>query len=126
MAATASHEGGTGIKDRVEEAKLAWEEELGWDEQAEQTRESLETDADLSLHQMMRTVQMIGGAVIGIAIIVIVVNAVLTTDVVANTTGPFDGVINSLETTGVAAVSLLVVGLLVAAASQLMAFFGGY
>jgi len=74
---------------------------------------------------MMRTVQMIGGAVIGIAIVTIVVNEVLTTSAVNNSTGPFGGVINSLETTGVAAMSLLVVGLLVAAASKLMSFFGG-
>lgn len=112
---------------QLAKSKLRWEKQLGWDEQAEQTQDQLDSggfDDDLN-QSMMRTVQMIGGAVIGIAIIVIVVNAVLTTDVVANTTGPFDGVIDSLETTGVAAVSLLVVGLLVAAASKLMSFFGG-
>jgi hypothetical protein len=85
--------------------------------------ESDEYDSEYS--QMMRTVQMIGGAVIGIAIITIVVNEVLTTSAVNNSTGPFSGVIDSLETTGVAAVSLLVVGLLVASASKLMSFFGG-
>jgi len=85
--------------------------------------ESDEYDSEYS--QMMRTVQMIGGAVIGIAIVTIVVNEVLTTSAVNNSTGPFGGVINSLETTGVAAMSLLVVGLLVAAASKLMSFFGG-
>ena len=74
---------------------------------------------------VMRTVQMIGGAVVGIAVIVIVVNELLTTDAVANTTGPFDGVIDSLGTTGVAAMSLLVIGLLVAAASRILDFFGG-
>jgi len=85
--------------------------------------ESDEYDSEYS--QMMRTVQMIGGAVIGIAIVTIVVNEVLTTSAVNNSSGPFGGVISSLETTGVAAMSLLVVGLLVAAASKLMSFFGG-
>ena len=80
---------------------------------------------DSRYSQMMRTVQMIGGAVIGIAIVTIVVNEVLTTSAVNNSSGPFGGVISSLETTGVAAMSLLVVGLLVAAASKLMSFFGG-
>lgn len=113
-------------KRRIARAKLHWEEELGWDDQAEDTRDALiSDDFDDQYNQMMRTVQMIGGAVIGIAVVVIVVNSVLTTDVVANTSGPFDGVIGSLETTGVAAMSLLVVGLLVAAASKLMSFFGG-
>jgi len=89
---------------------------------------ALESDSDeydSEYSQMMRTVQMIGGAVIGIAIVTIVVNEVLTTSAVNNSSGPFGGVISSLETTGVAAMSLLVVGLLVAAASKLMSFFGG-
>lgn len=113
--------------EKMLQAKLGWEEQLGWDEQADDTREALASqDWDDDLHQsMMRTVQMIGGAVIGIAVITIVVNEVLTTEVVNNSSGPFGGVIDSLETTGVAAMTLLVVGLLVAAASKLMGFFGG-
>lgn len=77
---------------------------------------------DLSI---MQTVQLVGSAVVAIAIIVIVVNEVLTTDVVENTTGPFDPIIDRIGSTGVAAMSLLVVGLLVAAASQLMNFMRG-
>jgi len=72
---------------------------------------------------IMREVQLIGGAVIMIAVIVIVVNEVLTVDAVANSSGPFSGVITSLETTGVAAMTLLVVGLLVVAAMALMRYF---
>jgi hypothetical protein len=72
---------------------------------------------------IMREVQLIGGAVIMIAVIVIVVNEVLTVDAVANSDGPFSGVITSLETTGVAAMTLLVVGLLVVAAMALMRYF---
>jgi hypothetical protein len=109
-------------------AKRIWEDKLGWDEQRAETEQLLEAgpeEWDDELQQMMRTVQMIGGAVIGIAIITIVVNEVLTTSAVNNSTGPFGGVIDSLETTGVAAMTLLVVGLLVAAASKLMSFFGG-
>lgn len=87
-----------------------------WDDQ--------ETAATSDL-PIMREVQMIGGAVITIAVIVIVVNEVLTVDAVANSTGPFSGVIDSIETTGVAAMTLLVVGLLVAAAAALMNFFRG-
>jgi uncharacterized membrane protein len=80
---------------------------------------------DVSDMPIMREVQMIGGAVITIAVIVIVVNEVLTTSAVNNSTGPFSGVIDSLETTGVSAMVLLVVGLLVAAAAALMSFFRG-
>jgi len=87
--------------------------------------EKLSSDDDVDEMAVMRTVQMIGGAVVGIAVIAIVVNELLTTDAVANSSGPFDGVIDSLGTTGVAAMSLLVIGLLVAAASRIMDFFGG-
>lgn len=92
--------------------------------------DDIETSAELWEDEMddmsiMKTVQMIGGAVIGIAVITIVVNQVLTTNAVTNTSGPFDGVIDSLGTTGVSAMTLLVIGLLVAAASQLMSFFRG-
>lgn len=82
-------------------------------------------DAKLDQMSIMNTVQMIGSAVIAIAVITIVVNQVLTTGAVQNTSGPFDPIIDRLGTTGVAAMSLLVIGLLVAAASQLMGFMRG-
>lgn len=97
-------------------------------------RETASRDFDQSvdfwndqLDQMniMQTVQMIGSAVVAIAIIAVVVNQVLTTDAVANTSGPFDPVVDQLGTTGVAAMGLLIVGLIVAAASQLMGFMRG-
>jgi len=74
---------------------------------------------------VMGAVRMIGGAVVGIAVIVLVVNEVLTIGAVSNSTGPFAGVIDSLETTGVAAMTLLVVGLVVVAAQQIMSYMGG-
>lgn len=83
------------------------------------------TDDLMDEMSIMDSVRMIGGAVIGIAVITIVVNEVLTTSAINNSTGPFSGVVTSLETTGVSAMTLLVVGLLVAAASQLMRFFRG-
>jgi hypothetical protein len=75
---------------------------------------------------IMQAVKMIGGAVVGIAVIVLVVNQILTVDAIANTTGPFTDVINSLETTGVAAMVLLVVGLLVVAASYIMQYMDSF
>ena len=74
---------------------------------------------------VMQAVRMIGGAVVGIALIVLVVNEVLTIGAVSNSTGPFAGVIDSLETTGVPAITLLVVGLVVVAAQQIMSYMGG-
>lgn len=74
---------------------------------------------------VMQAVRMIGGAVVGIAVIVLVVNEVLTIGAISNSTGPFAGVIDSLETTGVAAMTLLVVGLVVVAAQQIMSYMGG-
>jgi uncharacterized membrane protein len=84
-----------------------------------------DTVAEAQELPIMQAVRMIGGAVVGIAVIVLVVNEVLTIDAVDNSSGPFAGVISSLETTGVAAMTLLVVGLVVVAAQQIMGFMGG-
>jgi|APHM01.1.fsa_nt_gi hypothetical protein len=74
---------------------------------------------------IMNVVRLIGGAMIGIAVLVVVLNEVFCLDSIANGSGPFSGVTDSLESTGVAAISLLVVGLLVVAANRVMGFFGG-
>ena len=79
----------------------------------------------LAQAEVMGTVRVIGGAMIGISVLVIVLNEVFAIDSIANSSGPFAGIIDSLESTGVAAMSLLVVGLLVAAANRVMGFFGG-
>jgi hypothetical protein len=91
--------------------------------------EFLGADQRLHAHSqmgVMNAVKMVGGAVIGIAVITLVVNEVLTVDAINNSSGPFTGVINSLETTGVAAMTLLVVGLLVVAASFIMRYMEGF
>lgn len=102
-----------------------WTTELANDvaEQKHGVRPLADPDAHMGI---MREVQLIGGSVIMIAVIVIVVNEVLTVDAVANSSGPFSGVITSLETTGVAAMTLLVVGLLVVAAMALMRYFNNW
>jgi len=74
---------------------------------------------------IMGVVRVIGGAMIGIAVLVVVLNEIFSIESISNTSGPFGGVVDSLESTGVAALSLLVVGLLVAAANRVMGFFGG-
>jgi len=74
---------------------------------------------------IMNTVRVIGGAMIGLAVLVVVLDEVFSINSISNSSGPFSGVIDSLESTGVAALSLLVIGLLVAAANQVMGFFGG-
>ena len=79
----------------------------------------------LAQAEIMGTVRVIGGAMIGISVLVIVLNEVFSINSISNSTGPFAGIIDSLESTGVAAMSLLVVGLLVAAANRVMGFFGG-
>jgi len=74
---------------------------------------------------IVREARMFGAAIVTIAITVVVVNEVLTVDTINNSSGPFAGVINDLETTGVAAMGLLVVGLLVVAGRVVMGFMGG-
>jgi hypothetical protein len=74
---------------------------------------------------LTQAVRLVGGAVITIALVVIVVNEVLTINAINNSSGPFSGVIDSLNTTGVAAMTLLVVGLVVVAGRVIMGFMGG-
>ena len=79
----------------------------------------------LSTASIMQTVRLLGGALIGISVLVVVLNEVFSLDTIANGSGPFSGITDSLQSTGVAAMSLLVVGLLVVAANRVMGFFGG-
>ncbi len=79
---------------------------------------------------IMGEVRMIGGALVGIVIVALVLTEVFDaidfeTDEDGNYTGPFGGIVESAETTGVAAITLLIVGLLVLAASVIMRFMGG-
>jgi hypothetical protein len=74
----------------------------------------------------MNTVRVLGGAMIGIAILVVVLNEVFALDTFNDTENmTFGGVITSLQSTGGAALGLLVIGLLVLAANRVMGFFGG-
>lgn len=73
---------------------------------------------------IMNEVRMIGGALVGIVIIALVLTEVYNAVEIPDTS-PFYGIVESAETTGVAAITLLVVGLLVLAASVIMRFMGG-
>jgi len=74
---------------------------------------------------IMNTVRVIGGAMIGIAVLVVVLNEVFALDQISNSSGAFSGVIDSLESTGAAALGLIVIGILVLGANKVMQFFGG-
>jgi len=71
---------------------------------------------------IMREAQLIGGAMITILLIAVVLNEVFAAVNVGS--GPFSQIGTDLETTGVAAVGLLVVGLIVVAANALLGMFG--
>ncbi|GEM_PF-1783674 len=73
---------------------------------------------------IMGTVRLLGGAMIGIAILVVVLTEVFSLEAMEIDEGPFSGVMDSLESTGGAALGLLVIGLLVLAANRVMGFFG--
>jgi len=74
---------------------------------------------------LMQTVRLLGGAMIGLAIITAVLTEVFTLSALDISSGPFSGIIGSIESTGAAALGLLVIGLLVIAANAVMQFFGG-
>ena len=88
------------------------------------TAEEFEEEG-LSQAEIMGTVRVIGGGMIGLAVLVVVLNEIFSIGSIADSSGPFAGVIDSLEGTGVAALSLLVIGFLVLAANRVMGFFGG-
>ena len=84
----------------------------------------------MSNAHIMGTVRLIGGAMIGIAVLALVLTEIFaleqfSTDADGNYDGPFGNVLDALTSTGPAALGLLVIGLLVAAASRVMGFFGG-
>lgn len=74
-------------------------------------------------NRIVRTVRLIGGAMITLLLVAVVLNEIFGAVNVGS--GPFSGIGTDLETTGVAAISLLVVGLLIVAANRLMSIFGG-
>jgi len=72
---------------------------------------------------IVRTVRVVGGAMITILLIALVLNEVFGAVNIGS--GPFSGIADDLQTTGVAAMSLLIVGLLVVAANRVIGIFGG-
>jgi len=79
---------------------------------------------------IMSEIRTVGGALVAVVIVALVLTEVFDavdfeTDEDGNYTGPFGGIVESAETTGVAAITLLIVGLLVLAASVIMRFMGG-
>jgi uncharacterized membrane protein YesL len=79
---------------------------------------------------IMDEVRLIGGALVFILLIVFVLNEVYNSvgfemDDAGEYVGPFGQIVTDLETTGMAAMGLLVLGFLVIAASAIMSFFGG-
>jgi hypothetical protein len=85
----------------------------------------LEQKTGVSEAAIMRAVRVIGGALIAIAMITVVLSEVFALDAVNVSSGPFSGVYDTLTTTGPAALTLLVVGLIVLAANNIMGLFGG-
>lgn len=73
---------------------------------------------------IMNEIRMIGGALVMVVIIALVLTEVYNS-VEIDDTSPFHDIVESAETTGVAAITLLIVGLLVLAASVIMRFMGG-
>jgi len=69
-------------------------------------------------------IRMIGSALVMIVIIALVLTEVYNAVSIPDSS-PFSGIVDSAETTGVAAITLLVVGLLVLSASVIMRFMGG-
>jgi hypothetical protein len=79
---------------------------------------------------IMNAVRLVGAGLVMTLVIVLVLTEVhaaipFETGPNGSYTGPFGDVVATLESTGVAALSLLVVGFIVVAASTIMRYFGG-
>lgn len=91
-----------------------------------QNRATSTADALSNQHDtlgIMREVRLIGGAMITILLVAVVLNEVFAAVNVGS--GPFSSIGTDLETTGVAAMGLLIVGLIIVAANALLSRFGG-
>ncbi len=86
---------------------------------------SADLDEDMATANVMGTVRVILGAMIGLAVGIVVLNEVFSLNSIADSSGPFSEVITQIENIGGAALGLIVIGLLVAAANQIMSYFGG-
>jgi hypothetical protein len=81
-------------------------------------------DADsTSEYSIVRTIRLVGGGMIVALLTAVVLNEVFSAVNVGS--GPFSQIGTDLETTGVAAMGLLIVGFIVIAANRLMGIFGG-
>jgi len=72
---------------------------------------------------VMQEVRMIGGALVAVVIVALVLTEVYSAVEIDNSS-PFYGIVEAAESTGVAAITLLVVGLLVLSAGVIMRFMG--
>ena len=71
---------------------------------------------------IMREIQLVGGGLIMLLVVTLVLTEVHAAIDLEG--GPFEEIVGTVEGTGVAALTLLVVGFLVIAASAIMRFFG--
>jgi len=73
---------------------------------------------------MMREIQLVGSGLVFVFILLIVLDEIYNATDYGEGNGPFSGLVDTLETTGTSALTLLVVGFIVVAASAIMKFFG--
>lgn len=93
-------------------AKVGAESELG---------KKLVTEAHMS-----RTIQSIGGAIIGAFLVIVVLSQVYALDIIQNASGPFGNLISDFVTYGTAAMMLVGVGLIIYGANYAMSMFGNW
>jgi hypothetical protein len=91
-----------------------------WADKHARRHPDFESDAEYGI---IRTVRLVGGGMIVTLLTAVVLNEVF--GAVSVGSGPFSQIGTDLQTTGVAAIGLLIVGFIVLAANRLMGIFGG-
>jgi len=67
----------------------------------------------------------IAGGIIAVTVVAIVLNQLFTLSIVNTTTGPFSGLLQTVESVGTGALTLVVLGFLAAAGGAAIAMFRG-
>lgn len=72
-------------------------------------------------------VERIAGGVMAVAVVAIVLNQLFSLSIVNQTSGPFSGLLDTVESVGTGAITLVVLGFLAAAGGAAISMFrGGY
>jgi hypothetical protein len=94
--------------------------------QTEETDSSPDSVLGRTEARMQEGLKTAAAVIVTVAVLVPVINQILTTDVIGNSTGPFSPLVDQVGNIGVAAFSLMLVGLLALAGAFVLGYVDMY